>query len=480
MPRLSELLAPRLDEDPEIGGLTADSRQVRPGDLFAALPGRKADGGEFIGEALAKGARAVLAPLGTGIGERVATLVTDDNPRRRFAQAAARFYNRQPETMVAVTGTNGKTSIVTFTRQIWARLGFAAASLGTLGLAAPGRSVPGALTTPDSVALHRMLSELAQQGVTHAAMEASSHGLDQYRLDGVVLAAAAFTNLTRDHLDYHGDMWSYWRAKRRLFAEVLPPRRAAVVNADSPYAGELATLCRIHGHRLISYGNQGADIRIAGLHPTAEGQEVELVVQEREQRVRLPLAGAFQAANAAGALGLALACGAQPGAAVGTLEKLEGVPGRLQKVAVRANGGPVYVDYAHTPDALATVLTALRPHARKRLIVLFGCGGDRDAGKRPEMGRIAREAADLVFVTDDNPRSEDPSRIRAAIMAASPGAREIAGRREAIRAAVAELGAGDVLLLAGKGHETGQIVKGEVLPFEDAAEARAAVAEVDR
>ena len=337
------------------------------------------------------------------------------------------------------------------------------------------------MTTPDPVNLHRTLGQLARDGVTHVAMEASSHGLDQFRLDGVSVAAAAFTNLTRDHLDYHHDMESYWKAKRRLFSEVMPPRRGAVINADSPYAADLAAHCRRQGHRILTYGRSGEAITLASVTPTAHGQDIELVVAATRRRIHLPLAGTFQAANAACALGLVLACdGSAAAAAVAALERLEGVPGRLQHVATTPSGAAVYVDYAHTPDALETILTALRPHAARRLIVVFGCGGDRDAGKRPEMGRIATELADMAIVTDDNPRGEDPAAIRAQVMAGAPGAREIGDRHAAIRVAVRELGPGDLLVLAGKGHETGQIFKDRTLPFDDAVEARRAVAELNQ
>ncbi len=478
MPKLSDLLAPALARDPEIAGLTADSRAVRPGHLFAALPGAKADGRDFIGDALARGAVAVLAPLGTRLAGETAVLVADDNPRRRFALLAARFHPRQPEVVVAVTGTNGKTSVVNFTRQIWTRLGRPAASLGTIGLVAPGRVEPGSLTTPDPVSLHRTLDQLAAEGVTHAALEASSHGLDQFRLDGVAIAAAAFTNLTRDHLDYHGGMQAYWQAKSRLFAEVMPPGRAAVINADSPQSGPLSALCSDRGHRIITYGADGADIRLERIVPTADGQDVRLIVQGKLFQLHLPLAGTFQASNAACALGLVLATGGQAEAAVAALAHLQEVPGRLQKVAATDQGAPVYVDYAHTPDGLETALKALRPHAAGRLVVVFGCGGDRDKGKRPQMGRIAALWADRVFVTDDNPRGEDPADIRRQIMAACPGATEVGDRAEAIRLAVRSLEAGDLLVLAGKGHETGQIVKDRILPFDDALHARNAVEEI--
>ncbi len=470
--------APSLSADPQIAGLTADSRAVRRGDLFAALPGSRADGRAFIGEAVAKGAAAILAPTGTVLDDPRAVLITDDNPRRRFARMAARFFGRQPRVMAAVTGTNGKTSVANFTRQIWTRLGHDAASLGTIGLVAPHRVDKGSLTTPDPVTLHRMLAELAEEGVTHAAFEASSHGLDQFRLDGVAVAAAAFTNLTRDHLDYHGSMDRYWQAKCRLFTEILPADGCAVINADTPQAGELAERCRSRGQKILTYGTTGADIRITAVRPSARGQDLDLVVFQQLYQLHLPLAGAFQAANAAGALGLALATGAEPAAAVATLEALEGVPGRMQHVAESANGAAVYVDYAHTPDAIETVLTALRPHAAGRLIIVFGCGGDRDPGKRPQMGRIACRLADRVIVTDDNPRGEDAGAIRRQILAGCPTAVEIGDRRQAIRRTVAELRTGDLLLLAGNGHETGQIVGDRVLPFDDVEEARRAVEEM--
>jgi UDP-N-acetylmuramoyl-L-alanyl-D-glutamate--2,6-diaminopimelate ligase len=469
------MLGHSLALDPEIEGLTSDSRMVRPGVLFAALPGSKTDGRAFIADALAKGAVAVLAPSGTILDDSRAILVTDDNPHRRFALMAALFYERQPRVMVAVTGTNGKTSVANFTRQIWTLLGHQAASFGTIGLVSPHRTEKGSLTTPDPVLLHKILAELADDGVTHAAFEASSHGLDQHRLDGVALAAAAFTNLTRDHLDYHGDMETYWQAKLRLFAEVLPTRGTAVVNADAPQAAALIALCKSKTQRAITYGMGTSDIQVVAARPTALGQTLDLRVFGRAYRVQLPLAGLFQAANAACALALAIATGADAAPAVAALERLDGVPGRLQQVAITRAGAPIYVDYAHTPDALATALTALRPHASGRLVVVFGCGGDRDPGKRPQMGAIAARMADTVFVTDDNPRSEAPGAIRAQIMAASPGASEIGDRRAAIRAAVAGLAAGDVLVLAGKGHETGQIVGDQVLHFDDAEEACLAV-----
>lgn len=472
MPRLSDIAGRSFADNPEIAGLTADSRQVRPGFLFAALPGSKADGRGFIADAVAKGAVAVLAPTGTDIAD-VAAIVADE-PRRAFALMAARFFGRQPATMAAVTGTNGKTSVAVFTRQIWTRLGLSAASLGTLGITWPKGNIDGGLTTPDPVSLHRTLADLAADGVTHAAFEASSHGLDQFRLDGVLIRAAGFTNLTRDHLDYHPDMEHYASAKLRLFGALLPEGGAAVINADSDLAPRLVALCRARRHRVMTYGAAGQDLRLVERTPEADGQVLSVEVLGRRHAVRLPLAGAFQAANALCALGLAIGCGADADAAVAALEHLSGVPGRLQQVAMY-RGAPVLVDYAHTPDALETVLKAVRPHAARRLVVVFGCGGDRDPGKRPQMGRIAAELADIAIVTDDNPRSENPAAIRAAILAACPGAREIGDRARAIMTAVSELQEGDLLVVAGKGHERGQTVAGVVHPFDDADECRKAV-----
>ncbi|BAE52647.1 UDP-N-acetylmuramoyl-L-alanyl-D-glutamate--2,6-diaminopimelate ligase [Paramagnetospirillum magneticum] len=462
--------------DVTITGLTADSRAVRPGYLFAALPGTKADGRAFIPAALAAGAVAVLAPEGSrpDLPPEV-VLVTDANPRRRFALMASAFHGAQPRVMTAVTGTNGKTSTAEFFRQIMARLGHAAAAIGTLGITAPGWDNQGGLTTPDPAGLHADLARLAEMGVTHACMEASSHGLDQHRLDGVRLMAAAFTNLTRDHLDYHADMNAYAEAKLRLFAEVLPEGATAVINADSDLAPRAVELCAKRGITVLGFGRTARDLRLIEARPTAAGQELDLEIMGRAVTIRLPLAGRFQADNALAALGLALACGADPVAALEALGHLDGVPGRLQQVASRANGAPIYVDYAHTPDALETVLKALRPHAARRLVAVFGCGGDRDAGKRPLMGAIGCRLADAMIVTDDNPRSEDPAAIRAAVRGACPAGIEIADRRGAIRAAVSGLQKGDVLVIAGKGHEQGQIVGASVLPFDDAAEARDAV-----
>jgi UDP-N-acetylmuramoyl-L-alanyl-D-glutamate--2,6-diaminopimelate ligase len=396
-------------------------------------------------------------------------VLTDPNPRRRLALLAARFYPRQPRTVAAVTGTNGKTSVAHFTREIWTASGHAAASLGTLGLVTPGGRRAGALTTPDPVVLHRDLAALAEGGIEHVAIEASSHGLAQFRLDGLSLAAAAFTNLTRDHLDYHRDMAEYRAAKERLFTALLTPGGSAVLNRDSGEFPRLAAVCRDRGHGTLAYGTDAAaELRLVSARPRGRGQDLAVEVRGRRHELFLPLLGQFQAMNVLAALGLAIATGVAAEAGIASFARLTGVPGRLQFVAGSEEGGGIVVDYAHTPDALLTVLAALRPHAPGRLAVLFGAGGDRDPGKRPLMGRAAIAAADRAYVTDDNPRNEDPAAIRRAILAAAPGAIEIGDRRRAIEIAIGELGPGDLLVIAGKGHEAGQIVGSETLPFDDA------------
>ncbi len=455
-------------EGTEIAGITADSREVAPGFLFAALPGARTDGRRFIAEAVARGAAAVLAPEGVELEDGELALLTSPDARAALARLAARHAGGQPETVVAVTGTNGKTSVAHFTRQLWEMEGRAAAAVGTLGL--PGRG-PG-LPTPEPVALHRALAELAADGVTHLALEASSHGLEQRRLDGVGFRAAAFTNLSRDHLDYHATPEAYLAAKRRLFAELLPEDGTAVLNADSPRFGDMASAAR---GRVISWGRRGRDLAIVEAAPSPRGHGLRVAAFGREHSVEIPLIGGFQIENALCAVGLAVACGSSPETAVGNCAGLAGVPGRLQMVARHPSGAAVFVDYAHTPDALGAVLAALRAHGPKRLLVVFGCGGDRDPGKRPMMGRVAAERADVAFVTDDNPRSEDAAGIRSQILAAAPDAIEIAGREEAIAEAAGQLAAGDMLVIAGKGHETGQIVGNEILPFDDADVARRAV-----
>jgi len=462
-------------DDREITGLSADSRSVRPGYLFAALQGSKQDGRAFIRQAIDAGAAAVLtAPdlqhdtLATDI-----PVITDPNPRRQLARMAARFYSAQPSTIAAVTGTNGKTSVAYFTQQLWNGLKHPAVALGTLGLRGPGFSGGGSLTTPDPVELHRILASLKQQGIDHLAMEASSHGLSQYRLDGVRLRVAAFTNLTRDHLDYHGDMAHYRAAKRRLFGELLPERGIAVLNAESPEFEGLRGIAEDRDQRVISYGLRTGNVSCLDATPSEAGWQIEIRVFGETYATHFPLPGEFQVVNMLCALAIVVACGDRASDAVAQVAHLTGVPGRLELAARLENGASILVDYAHTPDALSAVLTTVRPHVRGRLGVVFGCGGDRDRGKRPEMGRIAAEKADFVIVTDDNPRSEKPADIRRAIMEACPDAREIGDRREAIAAGIAELAAGDVLVLAGKGHEEGQIVGDEILPFNDVEVARA-------
>ncbi|HYL32545.1 MAG TPA: UDP-N-acetylmuramoyl-L-alanyl-D-glutamate--2,6-diaminopimelate ligase [Stellaceae bacterium] len=464
--------------DPEIRGLTSDSRDVKPGYLFAALSGTHESGRHYLADALARGAAAILtdeAPLDEPV---TVPVIADHNPRRRLARMAAHFYAPQPSTIAAVTGTNGKTSVAVFTRQIWAAQGLKAASIGTIGLVAPNMTQPGALTTPDPVKLHKILHDLVRGGIEHVALEASSHGLDQFRLDGVTLAAAAFTNLTRDHLDYHRDMAHYFAAKQRLFAELLPASGSAVINLDDKSGRTLAGITKARGQRTITYGTApDAELRLIAAAPAARGLAVEIAIAGIPQRrIELPLLGTFQAMNALAAVGLAIATGTPADAALDVLSRIEGVPGRMELAATHPAGAPLIVDYAHTPDALETALKALRPHTAKRLIVVFGCGGDRDAGKRPQMGAIAARLADIAIVTDDNPRSEEPAVIRRAILAACPDGREIGDRRAAIRVATKLLEAGDLLLIAGKGHESGQIVSARTLPFDDRIEARAAVA----
>lgn len=451
---------------PEITGLTADSRQVRPGMLYAALAGARADGRAFIGDAVARGAAAVLAGPGTswptGVPDR--PLFLDPEPRRALARLAALHAGPQPHTVVAVTGTNGKTSTAEFLRQLLALSGVSAASLGTLGLIGPGGASGPGLTTPDPVALADTLAALARDGVQAVAMEASSHGLDQFRLDGVRLAAAGFSNLTRDHLDYHGTMDAYRTAKLRLFRDVLPGGNPGVACADLEPAS-LDALRALLGPRLHTVGEGGNLLRLLRVTPAPDGQVLDVAAAGVRREVRLALPGRFQADNALLAAGLALVTGTD--AALDLLPGLRGVRGRMELAASLSNGAAVYVDYAHTPDALDRLLRALRPHTQGRLHVVFGAGGDRDPGKRPLMGAAAAALADVLIVTDDNPRSEDPASIRAAVLAACPGALDIGGRAEAIAAALNGLQPGDVLAVAGKGHEQGQTIGAETLPFDD-------------
>ncbi len=452
----------------EIRGLTADSRQVAPGFLFAALPGTKVDGSGYIAQALEKGAAALLLqPSDAAKASYPVPVIEDRNPRRRLALMAAKFFGRQPRLVAAVTGTNGKTSVATFMRQIWAIMGHQSASLGTLGISSPKGEKKLGHTTPDPVTLQAALAELADEGVTHLAMEASSHGLAQYRLDGVNLRVAGFTNITRDHMDYHGDFEDYLYAKLRLFGEVMKPGGVAVLNADAANFAEFEAICWARGHRIISVGRKGRGIFLSSAKAHARGQVLELVHEGQNFTVDLPLVGGFQASNAIVAAGLVIGGGGNAGQAFAALEKIAGAPGRLEEVAHLNSGASVYVDYAHTPDALKNVLEAIRPHTRAKLTVVFGCGGDRDPGKRPQMGEVAARLADIIYVTDDNPRSEVPAAIRAAVMAGCPGATEIGDRAKAIETAMSGLQSGDVLVVAGKGHETGQIIGDKTVPFSD-------------
>jgi UDP-N-acetylmuramoyl-L-alanyl-D-glutamate--2,6-diaminopimelate ligase len=456
-----------------ISGLAADSRAVKPGYLFAALPGVKTDGARFIADALQRGAAAVLVPAGSSPVSASVPVIEDSDPRRMLALIAARFFGLQPKTAIAVTGTNGKTSVASFVRRIWAGRGFKAASLGTVGVVSPRGTEVLKHTTPDPIELHAILAHLAKDGVTHLAMEASSHGLQQRRVDGIRFAAGAFTNLTRDHLDYHASVEDYFAQKLRLFTELLPKAASAVVDVDSESGLQVADAAKARGLELISIGRSGKILRLISAEIDGFGQILIIEHEGKKHKVRLPLVGAFQASNALVAAGLAIATGGMADVVLPLLETLRGARGRLDLAGTARGGAPIFIDYAHTPDALAKALDALRPYVKNRLVVVFGCGGDRDKGKRPEMGRVAVEKADLAIVTDDNPRSEQPAEIRRQILAAAPGALEIGDRATAIAEAVAGLNRGDVLLVAGKGHETGQTIGTTVIPFcdHDAVEA---------
>ncbi len=451
--------------DVALTGIASDSRKVMPGDLFVAVPGTKADGLAFVPQALANGAAAVMAEKTPDLPPAVG-FIQVSNVRRALALSAAKFYPRQPATIAAVTGTSGKTSVAAFLRQIWAALGSQAASVGTVGVVSPKGETYGSLTTPDPIELHKTLDTLAGEGVTHLALEASSHGLDQHRLDGVRVAAGGYTNLSRDHLDYHPTLEAYLAAKLRLFTDLVVGGGTAVINVDDAHAPQVVAAAKKRGLKILTVGGKGEGIHLAGTTIEGFAQVVQFAHAGRHYNVRLPLVGAFQVENAAVAAGLAIATGAEPKRVFAALENLVGAKGRLE-FAGEHNGAPIFIDYAHKPDALQKALEALRPYASGKLIVVFGCGGDRDTGKRPIMGRIAHDNADRVIVTDDNPRSEDPAKIRAAILAEAPGATEIGDRAAAIRAGIAELKAGDVLLIAGKGHETGQIIGAKVVPFSD-------------
>jgi UDP-N-acetylmuramoyl-L-alanyl-D-glutamate--2,6-diaminopimelate ligase len=459
-----------------VSGISADSRAVKPGFLFAAVPGAKADGLAFLPQAIAAGAAAVMAERAPSapLPDHVA-VVNVPNVRRALALAAAKFYPRQPATIAAVTGTSGKTSVAAFTRQIWKALGHAAASIGTIGVVTPAGEVYGALTTPDPVELHCIVDRIAGEGITHLALEASSHGLDQHRLDGLRVGIAGFTNISRDHLDYHGTLEAYLRAKLILFRDLVAVDGAAVIAVDHAFATEVVDAARGRGLRVIEVGRAARGIRLIDCAIEGFSQVLTIEHDGMRHQVRLPLVGAFQVENALVAAGLAIAGGGEAAAVFAALAELVGAKGRLELVGHKS-GAPIFVDYAHKPDALAKALDALRPYVRGKLVVVFGAGGDRDAGKRPLMGAIAAEKADRVIVTDDNPRSEDPGTIRAAILGGAPDAEEIGDRNEAIHRAVAGLETGDVLLVAGKGHETGQIIGQKTVPFSDHEAVREALA----
>ncbi|TAJ71691.1 MAG: UDP-N-acetylmuramoyl-L-alanyl-D-glutamate--2,6-diaminopimelate ligase [Phenylobacterium sp.] len=471
--RLTNLVKRHLGVDPEITGVTADSRKVKPGFLFAALPGSRADGAAFAAKAVEAGAAAVIADQDLNLS--VPTVICRD-PRRGYALAAANFWGRQPQTCVAVTGTNGKTSVANFCRQMFAGAGHVSASMGTLGVTVsrPGQAdlqvTPPGLTTPDAGDVAELLMHIAQLGVTHFAMEASSHGIDQRRLDGVRLSAAGFLNLSQDHLDYHHTMDAYMKAKLRLFEQLMPRGATAVLNADNEAFPFFAAASVVSGQRVMSVGETGQALKLLERTLLPDGQRLAIRAEGKIWDVRLPLAGAFQASNALVAAGLCRAAGMSLEETFAGLERLTGAPGRLQRVGAGSSRGEAYVDYAHTPDGLETVLKAMRPHVRGKLIVVFGAGGDRDRGKRPLMGEVAARLADVAIVTDDNPRSEVPAAIRAEVLAGAKGAKEIGDRREAIRAAAAMMQDGDVLVVAGKGHEQGQIVGATVHPFDDVEE----------
>ena len=458
-----------VDSDSAVTGFALDHRKVARGSVFGAFKGAMFNGEDFIGDAVGRGAVAVVARPEAKVS-RVPHLA-DPQPRRLFAELAAKYYAPYPETVVAVTGTNGKTSTVEMTRQIWRMSGHRSASIGTLGVTTSDDQVKTGLTTPDIVTFLSNMAGLKKMGIDHVAYEASSHGLDQHRAEGVPLAAAAFTNFSRDHLDYHGTMDAYFEAKMRLFDELLPAGKPAVIWTDDPKSDEVIQRATNAGHEILTIGKKGETIRLAERSPTPLGQTLMLEHKGKSYRLALPLIGAYQAANVLTAAGLPWRP-AGLGSTFSAMQRVAPVRGRLERAVISRAGVPVYIDYAHTPDALEAAIAALRPHVEGRLITVFGAGGDRDQGKRPQMGEVATRLSDVVIVTDDNPRSEDPAAIRAAVMAGAPGATEVGGRREAIAEAIRIAKAGDIILVAGKGHETGQIVGDRVLPFDDALVAR--------
>jgi len=466
--RLAELAG--ISSDSQVTGFAIDHRKVAPGTVFGAFRGTRFNGEDFIPDAVAAGAAAVVARPEARV-EGVPHIAAEE-PRRAFAQLAARFFRPFPGTVVAVTGTNGKTSSVELTRQLWRMSGHHAASIGTLGVTTADDQVSTGLTTPDIVTFLSNMAGLAREGVSHAAFEASSHGLAQYRTEGLPVHAAAFTNFSRDHLDYHDTMEAYFEAKMRLFSEVVEPDGVVVIWADDPMSPEVERRCAARNLRILTVGTRGNALRLVRRTPTLLGQRLEIEAEGGSRTLEVPLIGAYQAANLLTAAGLVIATGGDLDRTLGLLPRIQPVRGRLERAVITRSGAPVYVDYAHTPDALQSAIEALKPHARGRLVVVFGAGGDRDKGKRPEMGAVAAAMADLVIVTDDNPRTEDPAQIRAEILAGAPEAREVGGRRDAIAAAVAEATGDDIILIAGKGHEQGQIVGDRVLPFDDVTVAR--------
>ncbi|MEP3892369.1 MAG: UDP-N-acetylmuramoyl-L-alanyl-D-glutamate--2,6-diaminopimelate ligase [Hellea sp.] len=463
------------ESDLEVTGLTCDSRAVEPGFVFAALLGTVTDGRNYIKSALENGASAVLSTEGLDLP---VPYIGSAEPRLDYAKMAATLYAGQPETLVAMTGTNGKSSTVEFLRQIWVHAGQMAACFGTLGVQAPKGYRPLTHTTPDAVALHMTLSELTNEGVTHAAMEASSHGLDQYRLDGVKITAAGFTNLTQDHFDYHKDAEDYFLAKARLFTELTPADAPVVINTNDSYGQRLVKMCEARGQDVMQVGWSGQDIRIDEVMPRAASQIVTLFVRGDRHKIELPLAGEFQVLNAISALGLALVTGVELDTALEALEHLSGVAGRMERAGETKDGAPIFVDFAHTEDGLDKLLRSVRPHTMGKIIVAFGCGGDRDPDKRAKMGRVAAKHADNVIVTDDNPRTEDAATIRKAVLKGCPEAAEIGDRTAAIREGIKRLGPQDCLVIAGKGHEQGQIVGTKVIPFSDVEQVRLALKEL--
>ena len=463
------------DSDETVKGLTCDSREVKPGYVFAALPGTVTDGRKYIESAIEKGASGVLSTAGLDLP---IPYLSADNPRLAYAKMAAAFYKGQPKTLVAMTGTNGKSSTVEFLRQIWAYAGKQAACFGTLGVQAPSGYRSLTHTTPDAVALHKTLSELKADGVTHAAMEASSHGLDQYRLDAVNVAASGFSNLTQDHFDYHSDAEDYFQAKARLFMELTPPSAPVVINVNDEYGQRLVDMCKERGQSVMQVGWSGQDIRIDEVMPRPSSQIVDLVVQGKRCKIELPLAGEFQVLNAVAALGLAMVTDVEMDKALEALEHLSGVAGRMERAGRTQDGAPIFVDFAHTEDGLDKLLRSVRPHTMGKIIVAFGCGGDRDPDKRVKMGRVAAKLADEVIVTDDNPRTEVPASIRKAVLEGCPDAEEIGDRASAIRAGIEKLGPQDCLVIAGKGHEQGQIVGPKVIPFSDVEQVKLALKEL--